>query len=651
MIQCIYNPNILLIISQYLPLKDIVSISILDKTVYKKFDPDKLPQLNLLYRLEFYKLYYDEDVKRVSFSSDYNNKNDYENLLGDFKISKQNWKKMFTRFYNNLRDCPDLKHGKLIYDFFKDHLYLPDLRKENKYLEFQSSTIHQKLCYDLLLFFRIRRNYYAKFFDPENNNQQIVPRNKNLPLENEVINFKVFANDFENNNEYKNIILKLINYNFDELNNIYNKNKYNNNFIQLILWINSTIIIFVKVLYEFVIINNKQKNEKKFLIEFISKHNDFINFALLLNKKFENINVIVNLVYSYQITKKERASFSLYKLCIEIYKNYFYKNIDNVLLERFDIYVKNYFDTQFEKIAELMINGKLNDSKQYFDDDIEMSIDDENEFKSFDGDNLEYLYTDKQVLEEAINHVLDNEINEMNAHLINHTDIKLSITYKRFEGIIIRNFINKVVIYLKEEKPLSIIYRIIKYFITLTDSYMPLKEENPLSLLRRTKLLILHECVKILVEYIKNNLYTDFENYMKNMGDKINCEKYGLNEETLNYLSEKSKKTCIENYEKEINEIRNLLTNKYKNHQEVINLYINTNCNEFICSMKNIIAFYFTQLANYKDRNEIVVDLIKNGYVVKNTKCLREGLDKDGSSNFSKNELKNEETGQVGFAY
>ena len=39
---------------------------------------------------------------------------------------------------------------KKVLDFFKLHLYLPDLRKENFHLEYEFSTTHQYICYDLI---------------------------------------------------------------------------------------------------------------------------------------------------------------------------------------------------------------------------------------------------------------------------------------------------------------------------------------------------------------------------------------------------------------------------------------------------------------------------------------------------------------------
>ena len=96
-----------------------------------------------------------------------------------------------------------------------------------------------------------------------------------------------------------------------------------------------------------------------------------------------------------------------------------------------------------------MKNGNLCNNDQFFDDDIEISNEDENELNM---SCEEDLYSDKDVIEGTINHILDMEINENNAHLINHTDIKLSVIYKSFEAIVIENFKNEIIKYLKEEK-------------------------------------------------------------------------------------------------------------------------------------------------------------------------------------------------------
>ena len=49
---------------------------------------------------------------------------------------------------------------------------------------------------------------------------------------------------------------------------------------------------------------NDNLDIKIFISEFIHKHNEIINIALLLNSKFENINIIINqLLTNYQIVQ------------------------------------------------------------------------------------------------------------------------------------------------------------------------------------------------------------------------------------------------------------------------------------------------------------------------------------------------------------
>ena len=49
---------------------------------------------------------------------------------------------------------------------------------------------------------------------------------------------------------------------------------------------------------------NDNLDIKIFISEFIHKHNEIINIALLLNAKFENINIIINqLLTNYQIVQ------------------------------------------------------------------------------------------------------------------------------------------------------------------------------------------------------------------------------------------------------------------------------------------------------------------------------------------------------------
>ena len=70
--------------------------------------------------------------------------------------------------------------------------------------------------------------------------------------------------------------------------------------------------MYIKFNYEYVhgLFNNLEKEE--IINEFISKKNDLINCALLINNAFENVNIVLNFL-------------SIYK---NIYDNYIKKNIN-----------------------------------------------------------------------------------------------------------------------------------------------------------------------------------------------------------------------------------------------------------------------------------------------------------------------------------
>ena len=123
----ISNKNILFNIIKYLPLKDINSIQRLNKNIYQNFNPEKMLQLNLLYLSEFYKVFYDEEAKRFCFSSDYNNYFSQKNLLVTFNESGINWQRNFRDFNSHINSCKFPDEGKKVIDFFKSHLFLPDL--------------------------------------------------------------------------------------------------------------------------------------------------------------------------------------------------------------------------------------------------------------------------------------------------------------------------------------------------------------------------------------------------------------------------------------------------------------------------------------------------------------------------------------------
>ena len=112
--------------------------------------------------LSIIKLYFqfDDDEDNNIFSNE-------KNLLDKFLNSGFDWEKFLKEITLNFRDFKDQKISQKLKDCFRIHMYLPDLRKENKHLEFESSTIHQMACYDMIFRTTCTYNYYSHYITQE----------------------------------------------------------------------------------------------------------------------------------------------------------------------------------------------------------------------------------------------------------------------------------------------------------------------------------------------------------------------------------------------------------------------------------------------------------------------------------------------------
>jgi hypothetical protein len=321
--QCLKTINLLTNICGYMDYPNIIIFSMCNKTINNALNPDKNIIINNIFMQTIIKLFFE-------FDDDYNLKNK-KNLLGKFFKFQINCKNFLKELIINFRNYSDKTISDKVKDCFRIHMYLPDLRKESKHLEFESSSIHQIVSYDSLFRSNCTYNYYSKYItidymlaelkkknDIINNNdvKTVKILREGLYFEKELKEFNITFNQFINNNEYKEIIICVINYQFDKLDYIYkNKYYYNynnftenkiniNNIINLILWINHSFILYSTFIYEYINSFTDENDEKTLLLEFVHKHNDIINCGLLLNSNFENINIIINhLVIYYSIFK------------------------------------------------------------------------------------------------------------------------------------------------------------------------------------------------------------------------------------------------------------------------------------------------------------------------------------------------------------
>ena len=619
------NVNMITNISKYLPFNQTIIISKLNKQMYFSIlNPIKNPRLNSLYRKYTF--------KKVYLNAQSPEEQKKEEIYDDYSLTKNNWKIIYKNLIMNYKTYQNKNITELVFNCFRNHLFLPSMRKSNKYLDFKYNTIHQLISYDILFYNNVICNHYNKYinengFIQQSNNDFILK--KGLFFENELINFNTNLNFIQKNNYLKGILKKIINYDYENLNDIYlNNNKdnnlYNNNeVIKFMLWLNYTVFYFAKFVYSYIniySISNNDNNKNKFLSEFISKHNDFINFSLLINDHFNNINIIINYLNKFILLKNDPKNnninnnniyyFSIYKMCINIMKKEIYDKLNNELKKKFEYITNIYIDEIFEK-KENEINQ--NDSKtkedsnsfEEYEENYDNEIDD-----SLLNEDKEDEMSNKELFENYILCISDYNINEYNANLINHSELKMNDEYLNYEEIIFNICINKINKYI-EQKSFNEIFNIIqKVFSMQNDDINNLGKDNEISLnvIKRTKKYIFCRLMNYLKTFFENKIKEDLLNEKNNINN-ISI-KNNLVSNIENKLNEKQKIIFLNLYYNEINNIKNNL--KIKGEEKKINDYFENNDNYYFIVLKNILYCYYLEIEYYSKMDNKIIDILLN---------------------------------------
>ena len=675
-------------------VQTIIIFSQCNRTINNSLNPEKNIIINNIFLQAVIKLFFEFDEEDNNFPNK-------KNLLGKLLKFRINWKNFLKEITINFRNYSDKTISNKVKDCFRIHMYLPDLRKDEKELEFESSTSHQLQCYESLFRNKCTYNYYSKFItidyilnglekgkdilnNTDVNNIKILK--EGLYFEKELKEFNITFNEFINNNDFKEIIICVVKYEYQKIDFIYknsykyynyNNDKKNNiiNIINLILWINHSFILYSNFIYEY--INNfiDDTDEKIILYEFIHKHNDIINCGLLLNSNFENINIIINhLVTYYSIlndvddnnknnlslspyssdcsTKSGSSSkdfeinnaekFTLYKLFSIIIKNNVYDKLSELLNNKLKIIINKYSQDLFEifDLNQCEKKKEKNEMNNYnllsLNENQNMIIDDEcNEEEDFeDEDDDGYLDdlpekepSDKETIEEAMNACVDNEINENNAYVINHTEIVVSNKYKKIEDILVEQFGYNLDKQLKEDKPCSYLFNIIEKITKVNNNPNILKRDGSLTLIRRTKKNLMEKCIKTLIPNAVQNLVKSFATHIKideNKTKVISLTETEIKNKTeykcdLSDLSSKKSDTIKNVVEEELNILKDYIKQKvgpYENEndkimtEKVINEYINYDGIEDVLLIKRMIWFYYRELGLYEEKNERIVNIL-----------------------------------------
>ena len=237
-------------ISKYLNLKENIRFSSINRELYfTKLNPKYNAIINTLYRQLLFTQIYLNDMNNEDIAK---NKDEF---LDDYKITNNDWKQIsisLINHYHNYDFIVKKNYAKDVFYRFQIHLYLPFVRKSNKVLENDESSLHQLFFYDFHLNNRIY-THYDKFLDLENdgfkeqNSENFIYR-KNLLFENEFKEFNHLVQNVKGNDNYIIILKKMINYDYLGIDKQYYNNKTNNEVFDFIIWLNHSAILFSQFL-------------------------------------------------------------------------------------------------------------------------------------------------------------------------------------------------------------------------------------------------------------------------------------------------------------------------------------------------------------------------------------------------------------------
>ena len=625
--------NIATNVSNYLQLKGLLFLSSVNKELYyTKLNPVHNSIVNTHYRdLVFKEIYFNDldDEEKAK------NKDEF---LDDYKITNNNWKKIFidlNHLYYDYDFIVKKNYSKDVFYRFKLHIYLPFVRKSNKILENKESSLHQYYCYDFNDNKRIY-TYYDKYLDLENNgfkgqNSKNFLFRKNLTFENEFLGINELIHNVQGNNEFKLLVERIINYDYVSIDKQYYNNKTNNEVFDFIIWLNHSAILFSKFLYSFINIHcYEPKNKNELIIEYTKAQNDFVNFSLSINEFFSNINIIINYLYRFIKDKtKSYNDFSIYKMFFNIMKKELYDKLQKNLILDFknlvEQYCKELLDFVDNKRTSSFVSNAKTDCGDDFaeDEELDLIIDElplENE------ENKEM--TKIEIINNFMACITDLSIDERNALCINHSNIKMDDNYQTYEKILIEVFVNEINNCInKEKKPIENIYSVFTNILSIKHQD-DIKENKGFNFINRTKKILFDAIFSCL----KRNIFLIIENEFLGYFQNINANNKQNTIENIKIINNENLKKLIDELNKEeklkIDNIYNDLLNKMKNEfetktnincksnnnivnsKEAIDNYFETKNDNFIL-LKTILCNYYLEDKLYADINSRIKYLLK----------------------------------------
>ena len=630
--KCFKNEYLTTTIVMYLNPKEIISFSSCNKTINRILNPSNNKTINTIFYFYTSQKFFESNDNSEVIKYNKNKKN----LLGSYWKSNINWKLYLSQITRHFKLYPDEKISNIVLKTFQVHLFLPELRKSNPILEQNNSSIHQLFSYDQKFMENCLQNYYDKYINANyiinqgKNGNEVKIFRTDLPFEDELKYFINVYNDIRSNDEYKYVIYTINNYDFEELEKIYenivNKNNVNK-IIYFILWLNKSLIMYSMSTYESIVKYINDKEEHKFLVDYVNKYNDYINASLLINTKFQNVNIIMNFLNKYIMNNKNNDNkFSLYTLARKIFKKNIYEKVVQNILPKFSSLLNKYYITKFN-------NNFKDEKEEQFEDDYDFLNADElmdDEELSDTNDNSEnnmsldeiilsknYEKPDFGILDNIISSIVDMEIDQNNANGINHSLLKLSKTYEQLEELLVSKFSEKINQQLNEGKSASELFEILKkVFETNKKGSMNfLQNNNSLKIINRTKKTMLNGAFKTLCRNIFPKIMNDFDSRLVSNMNQRKLKFYNNEIKTeykcdLSDYSNKMKMTIEGKVQEEINNIKaclygqNIKGYNIDDTNKLVNEYMDSDAIEIVLLVKKMIYFYFKELANYEEKDK-----------------------------------------------
>ena len=621
------------IISTYLQANDNLSFSVVNRLMYYKIlNPEYNPIINTLYRDYTYKKFYfsviidEDDLKKLKSSE----------ILDNYNTTDNNWKKIYLDLvhhyhdynYENKKNCV-----KAVFDRFQDHIYLPFIRKENHTLEKNDSSLHLKYFYDFDKNKKIA-NHYDKYLDLENNGfliketEKFVLR-KNLYFETELLGFNKLMRNVMENKDYIILLEKIINYDYIGIDQMFYRNKLNNEVFDFLIWLNHSVILFSKLLYSLIkIYFDEPKNKFELIIQYIKHHQNFVNFSLAINEHFNNLNIIINYLYRFIKDKTKRYyEFSLYKMFFNIMKKEFYDKIKNELQTKFNDLVVQFcqeINSNTNNERKLSFSSTKLASDDSFDenDEMEIVVDE----MSSEEENKEL--TKKELIDNFMDCIVDLFFDEKNALCVNHSKIKMCDEYIIYENILINNFVKEIDnSIINETNKVENIFAIYKPLLSMNDEYNKnnIDEDAIFNFIPRTKKLLYNAVLLCLKRNLDNNIKEDFSTYVNDNNKKnvIQNKKISIYnwKEMIDDLNNEEKNKFDNFYKETFDnmkvELENIMKTKYYcdnivNKSETINNYLEKKNNNMILVLNDILYSFYFDDRFYNNSDKTIIAILNN---------------------------------------